>query len=163
MFSNTICRILAKKPVFGVYVPSLDGKTVNPNAEEQFDKHFLENFKKHIAKAKVNCAYYLVKEQSPNELLHIHGLFIYRTYEDQLKMEDYIDNHRLKAYIDKYKPITDNYKFLCYIRKNLREKSKKYIDFDYLNKDYFNFDNLLKMGQFYEMTSLEKDQDIFLD
>lgn len=98
----------------------------------------VELLRKHILKSGIKHALYITKEISPARgQVHCHAIIGVSTVDDLVGMELYLDKHLLKTYVDKNKRINNFYEmkaYLKYIRKDITEVSKKYID--YYEKDY---------------------------
>lgn len=95
----------------------------------------LETFRKHLAKAGIkSLRWFMVKEVSKINLqLHIHVCARVETDEDALRLIDFIEHSRFKAYVDKIKPMEDQLMvtpYLIYMCKDIPKDSKRAIDWN---------------------------------
>jgi len=144
------------------------------NINDNVDRNILENMRKYMCKSKANVRYFMVKEISPeNKQLHIHVCAYVETLDDKFTLEKYFDTHRLKAYVDKYKPMTkaDVCPYIIYMMKDLPKDrlAVQKQDFDLYEKDMAHtFQHQCKplkkfMDDFQVPIKFSDDEDPFID
>jgi len=101
------------------------------NINSNIDTNSIDNMRKYIGKSGAKARFFMVKEISPaNQQLHVHVCTAVDTLEEKFMLERYFDTHRLKAYVDKYKPMDPDHVpyYLKYMCKDINDKSEMHKD-----------------------------------
>jgi len=92
----------------------------------------INNLIQHLKKSRLGFQYTITRETSKEGFKHLHALLYFEDEISKILMEEYIDLHRLRSYIDKSQEIKTEIEasyYLTYILKDFSKEHKKNIDF----------------------------------